>query len=54
MFCTESSHGKCYSDHSFDYNGAMQNMSLGSVLRKKKPFFTNKQDVQGSASSQPD
>lgn len=40
VFCTGSSHGKCYSDHSFDYNGAIQNMSLGSVLgRKEEPFF---------------
>lgn len=39
-------------DHSFDYDGAMQNMSLWSVLqRKEELFFSKKQEVQGSANT---
>lgn len=54
VLCIGGSHGKCYSDHSFDYNGATQNMRSGSVLRRTEElFFTNKQNVQGSNNSHP-
>lgn len=41
-------------DHSFDYDGAMQNMSLGSVLQRKEELFSKKQEVQGSANTHSD
>lgn len=41
-------------DHSFDYDGAMQNMSLGSVSQRKEELFSKKQEVQGSANTHSD